>query len=35
LKVSDKQMAEIKLRREKFHGDWNYRVLPRVDSLIS
>lgn len=34
LRVSDKQMAEIKLRREKFHGDWNYRVLPRVDSLI-
>jgi hypothetical protein len=29
LKVSDQQMAEIQLRREKFHGDWNYRLLPR------
>ena len=29
VKISDKQMAEIKLKREIFHGDWNYRVLPR------
>ena len=29
LKVSDKQMAELQLRREKFHGDWNYKLLPR------
>jgi hypothetical protein len=29
LKVSDQQMAELQLQREKFHGDWNYRLLPR------
>jgi hypothetical protein len=29
LKVSDRQMAELQLRREKFHGDWNYKLLPR------
>ena len=29
LKASDKQMAELKLKREAFHGDWNYRLLPR------
>jgi len=29
LKVSDKQMDELQLRREKFHGDWNYKLLPR------
>jgi hypothetical protein len=29
LKVSDRQMAELRLKRDKFHGDWNYRVLPR------
>lgn len=29
LKVSDQQMAELRLRRETFHGDWNYRLLPR------
>jgi len=35
LKVSDQQMAELKLRRDKFHGDWNYSLLPRVDTVIS
>ena len=29
LKVSDQQMAELQIRREKFHGDWNYKHLPR------
>ena len=29
LKVSDQQMAELQLRRDKFHGDWNYRLVPR------
>jgi hypothetical protein len=29
LKVSEKQMTELQLRREKFHGDWNYKLLPR------
>ncbi len=29
LKVSDQQMAELQLRREKFHGNWNYKLLPR------
>ena len=29
LKISDPQMTELQLRREKFHGDWNYKLLPR------
>ena len=29
LKISDQQMAELQLRRDRFHGDWNYRLLPR------
>ncbi len=29
LKVSDQQMAELRLRRDKFHGDWNYSLLAR------
>ena len=29
LKVSAQQMAELQLRRDKFHGDWNYRLLPK------
>ena len=29
IKISDQQMAELRLRRDTFHGDWNYAVLPR------
>ena len=29
INISDKQMAEVQLRREEFHGDWNYSILPR------
>jgi DDE family transposase len=28
LKVSDQQMAQLRLRRDQFHGDWNYSLLP-------
>jgi hypothetical protein len=28
--VSDEQMAAINLIRNKFHGDWNYTIKPRV-----
>ena len=30
VKISDKQMAEVRLPREEFHGDWNYSILPRT-----
>ena len=30
VKVSDHQMAELKLRRDGFHGDWNYSLLPKT-----
>jgi len=30
IKVTDRQMAELRLRRDAFHGDWNYRLLPRT-----
>jgi hypothetical protein len=29
LKISDRQMATLRLKRDKFHGDWNYSLLPR------
>jgi hypothetical protein len=28
IKVSDEELAEVKLQRAKFHGDWNYTILP-------
>jgi hypothetical protein len=27
-KVSDQDLAAINLKRHKFHGDWNYTLLP-------
>jgi DDE family transposase len=29
LKVSDEALAAIRLKQDKFHGDWNYTILPR------
>ncbi len=29
IKVTDQQMADLRLRRDRFHGDWNYCLLPR------
>ena len=29
IKVSDREIAQVKLRRDKFHGDWNYEIQPR------
>jgi transposase len=29
IKVSDKEISALNLRRDKFHGDWNYTLQPR------
>jgi hypothetical protein len=30
IKVSDQELAQVNLRRDKFHGDWNYEIQPRL-----
>ena len=30
IKVSDAELAQVKIRRDKFHGDWNYEIQPRI-----
>jgi transposase len=30
LKVSDAEMAALRLERDLFHGEWNYTILPRA-----
>ena len=30
IKISDAQMATIRLERDAFHGDWNYTIRPHV-----
>ncbi len=27
-KIDDKELAGVRLRRDKFHGDWNYEIHP-------
>ncbi len=34
-KVSDSAMADINLRRDEFHGDWNYEIHPLAGTVIS
>ena len=29
IKISNKQVAAIRLERDQFHGEWNYTILPR------
>lgn len=29
-KVSDEELAECKIKRNKFHGEWNYEIHPRT-----
>ena len=29
IEVSDEELAAVKIKRAKFHGDWNYTILPR------
>ncbi len=31
VKVSDKELSEINILRDKFHGDWNYCIKPRLN----
>jgi len=28
IKVTDEELQRVKIRRDKFHGDWNYEILP-------
>lgn len=30
VKVSDKEVASIRIERDEFHGEWNYTILPRA-----
>lgn len=30
-KVSDAQLSEVRIRRNKFHGEWNYQILPNTN----
>jgi hypothetical protein len=29
IKISDAELATLAIERDEFHGEWNYRLLPR------
>jgi hypothetical protein len=29
IKVSDEQLAAVRIKKDEFHGDWNYTIAPR------
>ena len=31
-KVTDRELATVKIKRNTFHGDWNYEILPDRNS---
>ena len=31
IKVTDEELEAVRLHRDKFHGNWNYKVIPQVD----
>ena len=33
IKVTDEQMAALKITRDKFHGEWNYTISPRRKAI--
>lgn len=35
IKVSDQELAELAIEREGFHGEWNYKIKPRVSVNIA
>jgi hypothetical protein len=35
LKVSDQALAQLAIERDEFHGEWNYRLMPREQPQMS
>ena len=30
IKITDEVLAEVNIEKDEFHGEWNYRILPRL-----
>ena len=31
IKVSDEEMSTLSIKRNVFHGEWNYKIIPQLD----
>ena len=34
IKITDDEMTRINIVKSKFHGEWNYKILPQIDNSI-
>ena len=32
IKITDKEMKELNIQRDDFHGDWNYTIKPETET---
>ncbi len=35
IKVSDAEMGQLNIKRESFHGEWNYKIMPHETQIFS
>ena len=35
IKITDEELAKINIRKNNFHGEWNYTILPAVNSGVN
>jgi hypothetical protein len=35
IRVSDQELAQLAIERDEFHGEWNYRFMPREQPEMS
>ena len=35
IKVSDTEMQQLNIKREDFHGEWNYKIMPQETEVFS
>ncbi len=34
IKVSDEELAQVRIERNEFHGEWNYTILPKNEQIV-
>ena len=35
IKISDSELSEINLQKDDFHGEWNYKIIPKIGNVNS
>ena len=34
IKVSDAEMEQLNIKRDSFHGEWNYKIMPQESEIF-